>query len=180
MARHRGCLNEPEPGHRRSRRQNRIWARRGRGKQRFEDSALVRRTRERYEAVQTLQAQGKGIQADHVRTWDGQGNGSPVRLRRQCRRVAGQGRGHRPSALDEFKPYLHDRWKTRCTNCTPRSQASKRDGGSSRWLLTCRRSLHSRGLRLLRPVEQAQAIGPRFPLAPGACASSGSAPGVGG
>jgi hypothetical protein len=118
VARHRDCLTEPEPeppagpapepdlGQ----------AAAGAAGQRFEDSALVRRTRERYEAVQALWAQGKGIKPIM------QELGLAKETVRRFARAAGaedllaKARGRRPSVLDDFKPYLHQRWNSGCTN----------------------------------------------------------------
>lgn len=84
--------------------------------ERAEQSALVVRTKERYEAVQALKAQGKGIKAimrelalakETVRRFyraDG------------VDELLTKARAGRPAKLDEYKPYLHQRWNEGCTN----------------------------------------------------------------
>jgi transposase len=118
VARHRGCLNEPEPeppaepppepdlGQ----------AAAAATGQRFEDSALVRRTRERYAAVQALLAQGKGIKP--IMRELGLAKETVRRFARaaSAEDLLAKARGRRPSVLDEFKPYLHQRWNAGCTN----------------------------------------------------------------
>lgn len=122
VARHRACLKEPEPEPEPAQPDDgesgpdlqQIAAEAAAA--RIEETALVRRTRERYEAVQALLAQGKGIK--------------PIMrelhlARETVRRFARAGsvddllakaRDQRPSVLDEFKPYLHERWNAGCTN----------------------------------------------------------------
>ena len=83
---------------------------------RTEDRALVKRTRERYAAVQALRAQGKGIKPimrelhlakETVRKFARAGSAEELLARP---------RAGRPGILDEHKPYLHERWNAGCTN----------------------------------------------------------------
>ena len=83
---------------------------------RTEERALVRRTRERYAAVQALRAQGKGIKPImrelHL---------AKETVRRFARAASAdellaRPRAGRPGILDEHKPYLHERWNAGCTN----------------------------------------------------------------
>ena len=122
VARHRGCLEEPAPEpvpqeaadgqdlldlH-----QAAIAA----AARRVEDSALAIRTRQRYEQVQALRAQGKGIKPIMRET------GLAKQTVRRFYRAAtvdellAKVRDGRPSLLDEYKPYLHQRWNEGCTN----------------------------------------------------------------
>jgi transposase len=81
-----------------------------------EERAMVRRTRERYAAVQALRAQGKGIKP--IMRELGLAKETVRKFARAAtveelltRPLAG-----RPSILDEHKPYLHERWNAGCTN----------------------------------------------------------------
>ena len=83
---------------------------------RAEESALAVRTRQRYEQVQALRAQGKGIKPIMRET------GLAKETVRRFYRAATAGellakvRDGRPSLLDDYKPYLHQRWNEGCTN----------------------------------------------------------------
>ena len=118
VARHRGCLNEPgpEPPAPPAPQPDLGRAAAAAADQRFEDSALVRRTRERYAAVQALRAQGKGIKP--IMRELGLAKETVRRFARaaSAEDLLGKARGRRPSVLDEFKPYLHLRWNAGCTN----------------------------------------------------------------
>jgi hypothetical protein len=81
-----------------------------------EERALVRRTRERYAAVQALRAQGKGIKP--IMRELGLAKETVRKFARAAsieelltRPLAG-----RPGIPDEHKPYLHERWNAGCTN----------------------------------------------------------------
>jgi transposase len=77
---------------------------------------LADRTRQRYEQVQALRAQRLGITAIAART-----GLARQTVRRFCRAasadelLAGPGRS-RPSLLDDYEPYLHQRWNEGCTS----------------------------------------------------------------
>ena len=118
VARHRGCLNGPEPGPPAgpAPQPDLSQAAAAAADQRFEDSALVRRTRERYEAVQALRAAGKGIKP--IMRELGLAKETVRRFARasSAEELLAKARGRRPSVLDEFKPYLHQRWNAGCTN----------------------------------------------------------------
>jgi len=118
VARHRGCLKEPEPEPpaEPAPEPDLQQAAAAAAGQRFEDSALVRRTRERYEAVQALLAQGKGIKP--IMRELGLAKETVRRFARaaSAEDLLAKARGRRPSVLDEFKPYLHQRWNAGCTN----------------------------------------------------------------
>ncbi len=122
VARHRGCLEEPapEPGpHEPAGSQPALdlqQAAAAAAARRAEDSILAVRTRQRYEQVQALRAQGKGIKPIMGET------GLARETVRRFYRAASADEllakiyGGRPSLLDDHKPYLHQRWNEGCTN----------------------------------------------------------------
>ncbi len=122
VARHRGCLEEPapEPGpHEPAGSQpapDLQQAAAAAAARRAEDSALAVRTRQRYEQVQALRTQGKGIKPIMGET------GLAKETVRRFYRAASADEllakihGGRPSLLDDHKPCLHQRWNEGCTN----------------------------------------------------------------
>jgi hypothetical protein len=122
VARHRGCLEnpgpEPDPGQAQEEsaapdlEQAAIAA----AARRAEDSALAVRTRERYAQVQALRAQGKGIKPIARQT--GLAKETVRRFYRAATvdELLAKVRDGRPSLLDDYKPYLHQRWNQGCTN----------------------------------------------------------------
>jgi transposase len=122
VGRHRDCLKEPEPdpepeppaGPAAKADLQQIVA--AAADQRFEDSALVRRTRERYEAVQALRAEGKGIKAIMRELHLAKETVRRFARAASAEELLAKARGRRPSVLDEFRPYLHQRWNAGCTN----------------------------------------------------------------
>jgi transposase len=118
VSRHRNCLIEPEPEPPAGRvpepdlqqvATEAVTAR-------MEESALVQRTRRRYEAVQALVAQGKGIKP--IMRELGLAKETVRRFARAAsvEDLLAKARGRRPSLLDDFKPYLHQRWNAGATN----------------------------------------------------------------
>jgi Transposase len=121
-ARHRACLEEPVPEPdpqepadgqaaadlQRAAADAAAW--------RAEESALAARTRQRYEQVQTLRAQGKGIKPIMRET--GLAKETVRRFYRAAtaEELLAKIRDGRPSLLDCHKPYLHQRWNEGCTN----------------------------------------------------------------
>jgi transposase len=76
---------------------------------------LVARTKARYEQMQALKAQGKGIKPImrelELAT-------ETVRKFYSVDELLAKPRGGRPSVLDAYKAYLHERWNTGCTNAS--------------------------------------------------------------
>jgi transposase len=83
--------------------------------ERVEEQALVKRTRERYAAVQELLAQGKGIKP--IMRELGLAKETVRRFARagSVDALLAKARDGKPSILDEHKPYLHQRWNDGCT-----------------------------------------------------------------
>ncbi len=77
------------------------------------------RARERYAAVHGLLDDGVSILAIGARL--GLARGTVRRFARAAsveELLVNNGTGHRPSLLEEFKPYLHQRWNQGCANAT--------------------------------------------------------------
>jgi transposase len=83
---------------------------------RRESAALVTRTRQRYEAVQALRGQGKGIKT--IMRELGLAKDTVRRFARasSVEDLLATARDGRASVLDEFKPYLHHRFNLGHTN----------------------------------------------------------------
>jgi transposase len=122
-ARHRSCLGEPSPG------QPEVpaapeapqipdlqQAAAGAAARRTEESALAARTRQRYDLVQSLKAQGKGIKPIVRETGLAKGTVRRFYYAETIDELLAKVKGGRPSVLDEHKPYLHQRWNEGCTN----------------------------------------------------------------
>jgi transposase len=122
VARHRGCLQEPVPepgpaGHAGGQPAPDLQqAAAAAAAQRAEESALAVRTRQRYEQVQALRAQGKGIKPIMRET--GLAKETVRRFYRaaSAEELLAKIKDGRPSLLDDHKPYLHQRWNEGCTN----------------------------------------------------------------
>jgi transposase len=122
VARHRDCLKEPEPepeqeppaGDETAAGLEQAAA--DAMRQRAEDSALAVRTRQRYEQVQALKAQGKGIKPIMRET--GLAKETVRRFYRAgaVDELLAKIKDGRPSLLDDHKRYLYQRWNEGCTN----------------------------------------------------------------
>jgi hypothetical protein len=132
VARHRDCLKETgqeqEPTAGEEPAADLQQAAAAAAQQRGADSVLARRTRERYEQVQALRAQGKGIKP--VMRETGLAKETVRRFYRagSADELLAKIKGDRPSVLDEYTPYLHQRWNEGCTNVR-RLHAELRDRG---------------------------------------------------
>jgi transposase len=124
-ARHRSCLEEPapeEPGEPAvpeapqapDLQQAAIEA----AARRVGESALAVRTRQRYDLVQSLKAQGKGIKPIKRETGLAKGTVRRFYYAETIDELLAKVKDGRPSILDEHKPYLHQRWNDGCTNVT--------------------------------------------------------------
>jgi len=122
VARHRGCLAEPvpEPEPEEAGEQAPVpdlhQAAAEAASRRAGESALAVRTRQRYEQVQALRAQGQGIKP--VMRQAGLAKETVRRFYRAAtvEELLAKVRDGRPSLLDDYKPYLHQRWNEGCTN----------------------------------------------------------------
>ncbi len=116
VARHRGCLagpaGEPGPLVREPQAPDPERA----AAARAESSPLAVRTRQRHELIQSLKAQGKGIKPIARET--GLATGTVRRFYHAAAAgdLLAKVTGGRPSLLDDYKPYLHQRWNEGCTN----------------------------------------------------------------
>lgn len=120
-ARHRDCLTEPDPEPQKppageQSRDGFVQLAADAAARRAEESVLARRTKDRYEQVQALRAQGLGIKPIMRQT--GLAKETVRRFWRAATvdELLAKTRDGRPSLLDEHKPYLHQRWNEGCTN----------------------------------------------------------------
>jgi transposase len=122
-ARHRSCLEEPAPQEPEEPavpeapqvpdlQQAAIDA----AARRVEESALAVRTRQRYDLVQSLKAQGKGIKPIKRETGLAKETVRRFYYAQTADELLAKVKDGRPSILDEHKPYLHQRWNEGCTN----------------------------------------------------------------
>ena len=122
-ARHRACLEEPACGELEQAsvpgapevpdlQQAAIEA----AARRAGESVLAIRTRQRYDLVQSLKAQGMGIKP--IKRETGLAKETVRRFYRadSVDELLAKVKDGRPSILDEYKPYLHQRWNQGCTN----------------------------------------------------------------
>ena len=122
-ARHRACLEEPASGEPAQAsvpgapevpdlQQAAIEA----AARRAKESVLAIRTRQRYDLVQSLKAQGKGIKP--IKRETGLAKETVRRFYRadSVDELLAKVKDGRPSILDEYKPHLHQRWNQGCTN----------------------------------------------------------------
>jgi len=122
-ARHRSCLEEPapeEPGDPAVPDSAEVpdlqQAAAEAAARRVAESALAVRTRQRYDLVQGLKAQGKGIKPIRRETGLAKGTVRRFYYAETVDELLAKVKDGRPSILDEHKPYLHQRWNEGCTN----------------------------------------------------------------
>ncbi len=80
------------------------------------ESTLANRTRQRYDLVQSLKAQGKGIKPIKRETGLAKETVRRFYYAESVDELLAKVKDGRPSILDEHKPYLHQRWNEGCTN----------------------------------------------------------------
>jgi transposase len=80
------------------------------------ESTLAVRTRQRYDLVQSLKAQGKGIKPVKRETGLAKETVRRFYYAGTIDELLAKVKDGRPSILDEHKPYLHQRWNQGCTN----------------------------------------------------------------
>jgi transposase len=121
VARHRSCLKDPGPdlsgpGTDAEPQPDLAQLAAEAAARRADDSVLARRTRDRYDQVQALRAQGLGVKPIMRQT--GLAKETVRRFYRAATldELLATTRDGRPSLLDEHKPYLHQRWNQGCTN----------------------------------------------------------------
>jgi transposase len=122
VAQHHGCLKEhaepepePEPEPETTTSPDLPELAADAAAERVEEQALVKRTRERYAAVQAQLAEGKGIKP--IMRELGLAKDTVRRFARAASvdELLAKARDGKPSVLDEHKPYLHERWNEGCT-----------------------------------------------------------------
>jgi transposase len=84
--------------------------------QRADERALVKRTRDRYAAVQALRAQGQGIKPIMRELGLAKETVRKFARAASAEELLARPRAGRPGILDAHKPYLHQRWNAGCTN----------------------------------------------------------------
>jgi transposase len=85
---------------------------------RRESSALVTRTKQRYQAVHALRAQGKSIKAIMRELQLAKETVRRFYRATTVEELLAKPRAGRPSVLDAYKPYLHERWNAGVTNAS--------------------------------------------------------------
>jgi len=121
VARHRDCLQEPGPQPQEPPAADQdppdlVRLAADAAARRADDSALARRTTERYEQVHALRAQGLGIKPIMRETGLAKETVRRFYRAQTVDELLARTRDGRPSLLDEYKPYLHQRWNEGCTN----------------------------------------------------------------
>jgi transposase len=134
-ARHRSCLEEPVPEEPEDpaaleapQAPDPHQAATEAAARRVEESMLAVRTRQRYDLVQSLKAQGKGIKPIKRETGLAKETVRRFYYAETIDELMAKVKDGRPSILDEHKPYLHQRWNEGCTNVT-RLHAELRERG---------------------------------------------------
>ncbi|MBF6223423.1 ISL3 family transposase [Nocardia abscessus] len=118
------------------------------------------RTRERHTAVHALLSDGVSLRAIGIRL--GLARGTVRRFARAAHveeLLVNNGTGQRPSMLEEFKPYLHQRWNEGCTNATRLFTEIQALGyrGSAKTLLNYLQPFRTTG-RIPRPAPKPPSV----------------------
>ncbi|MFE3281470.1 ISL3 family transposase, partial [Nocardia sp. NPDC059239] len=118
------------------------------------------RARERYAAVHALLDDGVSILAIGARL--GLARGTVRRFARAAsveELLVNNGTGQRPSLLEEFKPYLHQRWNQGCTNATELFGEIKARGyqGGAKIVMNYLQPFRTTG-RVPRPVRKPPSV----------------------
>jgi transposase len=153
VARHRGCLQQPDPEQERPPGQHAAAAL----AQRAASRALAAHVRERHEQVMALRARGKTITAIAAQTGLAQQT-----VRRYCKAETAEELltvivDGPPSPLDEHKPYLNQRWNEGCASAR-QLHAELRGRGY--------RGSYPTVARYLQPLRQLAAAPPAVPAPP--------------
>ena len=128
-ARHRACLHEPaagQPGQPPAPDPGQAAAEAA--ARRAAESPLAARTRQRYDLIQSLKAQGKTMAQVIRETGLSKGTVSRFYHAAAVTELLTRVQDGRPSVLDDYKPYLHQRWNEGCTSLT-RLHAELRERG---------------------------------------------------
>ena len=167
VARHCSCLTEPgpEPEDRPDQPAPDLeQAAAAAAEQRAADSALAVRSRERYELVQALRAQGMGSKPIMRQT--GLAKETVRRFYRagSADELLAKVTGGRPSLLDDYKPHLHQRWNEGCApasaSCTPGSATAATAAATAPSATTWHRSASSAPPRRPYPPRRRPATWP--------------------
>jgi transposase len=118
VASHRRCLAPPPPPPGPASPDLRQAAALALAAARVERSALAQRTRQRHEAVHALLAQGRGLRSIAHELGLSAATVSRFARAASAADLPGAAPGRQASALDEFKPYLHERLNAGCTSMT--------------------------------------------------------------
>ena len=120
VARHRECIREPEaeaaPESGAEAGLALQQAAAAAAAQRADALPLAARTRERWELIQALRAQGKGIKPIMRETGLAKGTVRRFYYAATVDELLAKARDGRPSLLDDHKEYLHQQWNAGCTS----------------------------------------------------------------
>ncbi|HEY0808101.1 MAG TPA: ISL3 family transposase [Pseudonocardiaceae bacterium] len=131
IAAHHGCLREPEippEAPAAGAGTARVTAAEAVHAARRNNSGLVARSTARFEQVQALKAQGKGIKTIMRELGLAKETVRKFYRAASVAEVTATSRAGRPSVLDEFKPYLHERFNAGVTNVSALMREIRKQG----------------------------------------------------